>query len=343
VQLSGPRLADVYWWQNFGWFLLQRREAWQAIHGKAPPDDPRLLLCQARLEVLLGRPGPTGKAAADFRKAVGALDGKALEAFLSRPFESEADRLLLRLTDEAVLQRLTAAVERSPGDVWKLWGRGDWHARFWRWKEAAADFTTALQRHPEVGHYWWLHGAPPVLAAGDREGYRRLCRAMLQRFGQTRAAGGTCTAAKVCLLLPGPGQDTDLACALADRALEGGKNTPEAAWYVFSKGLADYRRGNAPAAIAGLEPLVFGATPVWPPELASPCHLVLAMALHRQGKAEAARQHLARGAKLLDEHRPEPTSLRYRPVGYSHDWLIAWLLHREARALIEGEKAGPKR
>jgi hypothetical protein len=212
----------------------------------------------------------------------------------------------------------------------------------WRWKEAAADFTTALQRHPEVGHYWWLHGAPAVLAAGDREGYRRLGRAMLQRFGETRASDVASTAAKVCLLLPGPGKDTDLACGLGDRALEWGKNTPEAAWYVFSKGLADYRRGNAPAAVAGLAPLVSRAASLLP-ELASPCHLVLAMALHRQGQAEAAREHPARGARLLDQHRPEPASARYRPVGYSHDWLIAWLLHREARALIEGEKAGPQR
>jgi hypothetical protein len=124
---------------------------------------------------------------------------------------------------------------------------------------------------------------------------------MLQRFGETRDPVEAERTAKTCLLLPASGKDTDLACRLADRSVLLGKNDPAAHWFIFCKGLADYRRGNAPAAIAGLDPLVPQIT--FLPELAAACHVVLAMAHHRQGEARAAREDLACAGKLLDESR----------------------------------------
>jgi tetratricopeptide (TPR) repeat protein len=100
---------------------------------------------RGRLYFELGR---TDKAAADLRKAVELLDDKALEALLSESAGSETAEPLVRLADDAVLQKLTTAVERTSEDASKLWQWGAWHARHRRWKEAAADFTTALQRQP---------------------------------------------------------------------------------------------------------------------------------------------------------------------------------------------------
>jgi hypothetical protein len=62
--------------------------------------------------------------------------------------------------------------------------------------------------------------------------------------------------------------------------------------------------------------------------------VILAMAHHRQGDAKAARVHRTQAAKLLDQHAES---------SYNHEWLIAWLLHREAQTLIEGKKAEPKK
>jgi hypothetical protein len=66
--------------------------------------------------------------------------------------------------------------------------------------------------------------------------------------------------------------------------------------------------------------------------------LVLAMARSQQGQETTAREHLARAAKLLDLYLSDAD--RFPTEGdcdYFHDWLIAWLLHREARSLIEAK------
>jgi tetratricopeptide (TPR) repeat protein len=317
-----------------------QREKAEADFARAvqlKPDDAELRMERGRLYFELGQ---TDKAAADFRKAVSLLDDKPLEALLSELAGSETAEPLVRLADDAVLQKLTAAVERTPEDASKHWQRGNWHARHRRWKEAAADFTAALQRQPTPDAGWWLHAAPALVAVGDHAGYRRLCREMLQRFGETQVPSEADATAKTCLLLPAPGKDTDLACRLADRAALLGRNDSNAHWIIFGKGLADYRRGNYPAAIARLDPLVPQSASL--PELTAECHLVLAMAHHRQGEAQAAREHLARAGKLLDQYLSDPALFPNGRGGYSHDWLIAWLLHREARALIVGKNAGGK-
>jgi hypothetical protein len=80
------------------------------------------------------------------------------------------------------------------------------------------------------------------------------------------------------------------------------------------------------------------------PDLSACCHAVLAMARHRQGDAKAARDHLTKASNLLDQHVPDPD---FFPVdwefSYDHDWLISWLLQREAQTLIEGNKGEPKK
>jgi tetratricopeptide (TPR) repeat protein len=331
-------------WLARAWRLaeLKRTKEAEADFAKAvelKPDDGELRMERGRLYFELGQ---TDKAAADFRKAVALLDDKALEPLLSESAGPETAEPLARLADDAVLQRLTTDLSRTPEDASKLWQRGAWHVRHRRWKEATADFTTALQREPTKDSWWWLHAAPVLVATGDEEGYRRLCRDMLHRFGETQVAYVADVTAKTNLLLPASGKDMDLACRLADQSVLLGKSQSGAHhWFIFCKGLADYRRGNASAAIAGLDPLLRQSASL--PELIAQCHLILAMAHHRQGEAKAAREHLARAVKLLDQYLSEPTLFPNGPGGYSYDWLIAWLLHRKARTLIEGEKAGPQR
>jgi hypothetical protein len=63
------------------------------------------------------------------------------------------------------------------------------------------------------------------------------------------------------------------------------------------------------------------------------------MAVHQQGNEKAARDHLTRADKLLKEYLLDPVRLPIpKNSRYNHDWLIAWLLHREAQELIDGKK-----
>jgi serine/threonine protein kinase len=168
--------------------------------------------------------GQADKATADFRKAVELSDDRALEllASASEPAASEADKLSARLADDALLPKLTAAIERNPDDMTRRWSRGEWYARRRRWKEAAADFQFFLERQPRENRsgddgWHWAFAAPTLVAAGDREGYLRLCREMLKRFGDTQDPYTAERIARACLLLPASGKDMELACQLADR------------------------------------------------------------------------------------------------------------------------------
>jgi hypothetical protein len=126
-----------------------------------------------------------------------------------------------------------------------------------------------------------------------------------------------------------------------------GKDIHELPWLRFCKGFADYRRGNFRAAFEGLNALVPQTGGDLPEDLAADCHLVLAMALHRQGQTKAAREHLGQAAKLLDQKLSDPDRFPTTTVGsfyvYVDRLLIAWLLHREAQTLIEGEKGKSKK
>src|SRR5581483_8033043 len=106
---------------------------------------------------------------------------------------------------------------------------------------------------------------------------------------------------------------------LADRAVVLGRNHQWELYFIFCKGLADYRKGNFRAVIERLEallPKVGTGTPSWTTEI----HLILAMALDQQGDKEAARQHLTRAVKLLDEYLIDPVRVPIlRNARHNHD------------------------
>jgi hypothetical protein len=141
--------------------------------------------------------------------------------------------------------------------------------------------------------------------------------------------------------LPDSGTGIECAGQLAERAVRLGKDHPFRIYFVFCKGLADYRRGNDRAAIAALEPLVprFASSP----QFAALSHLVLALAHHRQGDGQSAAKHLAEGVQLLKQHVAGFPDFNMSASRYIHDWVTAWLLHREAQELLAEKKAQPKK
>jgi hypothetical protein len=65
--------------------------------------------------------------------------------------------------------------------------------------------------------------------------------------------------------------------------------------------------------------------------------LVLAMAHHRLGHGEEARQWFDKAVKMVDKNREEtPEGAPTRPDMHPHDWMAWLLLRREAEALING-------
>ena len=100
---------------------------------------------------------------------------------------------------------------------------------------------------------------------------------------------------RACLLLPGTEDELRKAVALTDRAVAAKESTP--AWiyryFLFAKGLAEYRQGRLASAISLMEgeaSKVMGPAP----------RLIVAMARHDQGQKKQARKTLAMAVVAFD-------------------------------------------
>jgi tetratricopeptide (TPR) repeat protein len=132
-------------WSDWVEGRLFRREAWLAVHGREPPDDPRWHAIRGRsLQTL--REGEA--AAVEFRQARVAPE------------------------DEPRLRILTTVND------------GQTHARAGRWDRAAEAFAWVNRWHPDLPEYWDYRAAA-LLASGDWVGHRRVSRAMFDQFRAT--------------------------------------------------------------------------------------------------------------------------------------------------------------
>jgi tetratricopeptide (TPR) repeat protein len=211
-------------------------------------------------------------------------------------------------------------------------GLGNLHAQSAEWGKAAAAYGRACDLEP--GEHWnWYARAVLCLHTGDVEGYRRACRQMLERFGQS---GDEVTAerlAKSCLLLPNSVPDAKQVQKLAEKLIEK-RPSPS---YLMIKGLADYRAGRYTGAIERLK--CFYSQANFSAPLHGAAFALLAMAHHRLGHAEEARVALVNARRITNEI----TARRETRMYYDSSWpdgLHCELLCREAEALLKGAGAG---
>jgi eukaryotic-like serine/threonine-protein kinase len=187
-------------------------------------------------------------------------------------------------------------------------------------EEARVAWRQFLDRQAKV-HDDWYGYAELCLFLGDMAEYHRGCRELLARFESSTDPHVWERTGRACLLLPETPQQMERSAALIDRALAADKSR-YAAWatpfFLFAKGLAEYRRNNLRSAIAILEgeaSHVLGPAP----------RIVLAMARYRSGEREEARQTLA-SAVIDRDWRAE-----------SADQREIWMYHalrREAEAML---------
>jgi serine/threonine-protein kinase len=188
-----------------------------------------------------------------------------------------------------------------------------------RGREALPGWRRALDANPP-DYTVWAGYAELCLFLGLDDDYRRARRGLLARFGATTAPAVAEPVGRACLLLPGTEDELRQAAGLTEAAVGAKSSTP--AWiyryYLFAKGLAEYRQGRLARAISvmdGEASEVMGPGP----------GLIRAMAQHRQGQKQQARRTLARAIVAFDWGT---TQADYRDV---------WLLHalrREAEGLV---------
>jgi tetratricopeptide (TPR) repeat protein len=206
-------------------------------------------------------------------------------------------------------------------------GEGDW-------EKAAADYGQVMMLDPNDDWYWYPTAALR-LQLGDTEGYRRICRDVLVRFGNRTQLAERIS--KTCLLIPDAVSDLGEVFTIADRAVTGTEQHPYYRWFVQAEGLAEYRAGHDAGAVAWLARFSPQADGIHSDAAA---FSILAMAQHRLSRAEAAREALGHARTILTEKMPDPGAGRPFSADFpfratdAHDWLHAAILFREAEAVV---------
>jgi len=189
-----------------------------------------------------------------------------------------------------------------------------------------------LELNPS-NHFLWHNDSVLLLQLGDVQGYRRDCREMLARFGQSSAPNVAERTAKTCLLAPGGVDDYGPVVRIAERALKGTEKHGDYKWFLLARGMADYRTAQYPGAIDWFrKSLSPGAEVPYRDGLA---YLFLAMAQRQLGRADDARQALAKAHEMAQRFpKLEGGNQTSWP-----DWLRFHVVRREAEKVIVQKSA----
>jgi serine/threonine protein kinase/Tfp pilus assembly protein PilF len=223
--------------------------------------------------------------------------------------------------------------------------RGDMYSRLGLWDLVAADYHRAFELHkPETPQHWYCQ-ALLQLVREDGSAYRRVCGDMLHQFRETIdrliRPGATPTAypesvtrfglVRACALAPAAVPEYEVLLRLAEP--DSGPTNADSWVPLYVRGAVCYRAGRLDEAVQCLR-----AALSYPNRDAMAMAFpVLAMALHRQGQTDAARQELENARQALDQwsqaaFRNADGSHR---VPYWYDWVECQVLYREAHAQIE--------
>ncbi|MGA3182532.1 MAG: serine/threonine-protein kinase [Verrucomicrobiota bacterium] len=229
---------------------------------------------------------------------------------------------------------LTPDVESHPQSAGLLCICGYWRARMGHWKEAAADYSKAVEFEPENRDTSYSLG-PLLVQCGDLEGYRRHCEQAVARFGRTNAPDIAERLAKDGLFFPRPGADLTTESNWAETAVTVGKNSGYFTYFQFTKGLAEYREGHFANAIEWVQKALSKSGQEAYRDVDA--NMVLAMAQYQSKQPDQARAALAKGLAIAETKQPK---LETGDLGGAwKDWIIAQALVNEAKALIQGPSA----
>lgn len=279
--------------------------------------NPRAEMSHFNLAELLAQRGQGDKAAEHYRAAV-KINPKFARA------DAKLGWLLLNAgRADAAADHLRQAVALEPKNPEGQKGLRAALIRQGRPEEARAAWRKWLDNGPPE-HDAWFGYAELSLYLGHEDDYRRHRWELLVRFGSTKDPTVAELTGRACLLLPGTKEEMKDAATLTDRAVAAGRKEHERSYpyYIFAKGLADYRRerfADALAAMRGEAAKVLGPCP----------RLVTAMTLFRTEQKEEASKELEVAIASFD----------WNPAkAHNHEHWIAHILRREAETLIQPDR-----
>ena len=205
---------------------------------------------------------------------------------------------------------------------------GEVYGRRRDWPASIRNFDRSVTADP-TNHLAWHYLAPMLVEAGDLDGYQKYRERVLAQFAQTDDPTVAERMAKDCLILPPPAAELEKIARMADQAVTASSTNKAWPYYLFVKGLAEYRQGHFPQAVDWLHKVRIDDGL---PARAGQTYAVLAMAEFKSGDTNHARNSLAEGIKIAEARLTRGERLEWT------DELIAWFLLREAAELITGER-----
>jgi eukaryotic-like serine/threonine-protein kinase len=190
------------------------------------------------------RAGQPEQAEADYRQAIEVRpdDGWSwLGRGLARKSRGQAETALSDL-DRSV------ALEPNIPSAWAM--RGEILGSSMRWDEAAASYDRWASLGGDPLAIPWYYHAALRLYAGDQPGYRRACRAMIERFGTTTDPFVASLVAHASSLGTDPGVSLDRVIDLAARAASA---NPRDGWSIYTLGAALRRAGRLDEGMSKLD------------------------------------------------------------------------------------------
>jgi serine/threonine protein kinase/Flp pilus assembly protein TadD len=204
------------------------------------------------------------------------------------------------------------------------------HTRRGEWRAAVTNFSKVVEYVPS-DHQAYHSLAPLLIETGDLQEYYRLRQRILKQFSATTDPMIAERMAKDCLLLPPAAEEWERVDKMAETALATGPEHRLAGYFQFVKGFAEFRHGRHGNAENWLQKVI--NLPGHQNRKAQ-TYMLLAMAQQQLARAEQARATLREGLEFADAKLPKLGKDRLGDDW--NDWVIAQILMREARAMVEG-------
>jgi WD40 repeat protein/tetratricopeptide (TPR) repeat protein/tRNA A-37 threonylcarbamoyl transferase component Bud32 len=240
----------------------------------------------------------------------------------------------LRRWDKATAD-LTESLKLKPGNGSALAFRGLARAELGQWEEAARDYAKAAQTERTLD--LWRDYAMVCLARGDDEGYRDICKRLLEFLNKQFDAEAAILVTWLCVLAPDAVADFAPVLNLAQKGV--GKKPITQYVPARTLGAALVRAGKYPQGVKQLEAaLTLRKDPsptVW---------LFLAMAQHHSQRPEEAKKWLAKARAWIAQTRKTKPDRKDVLTWDRIPWterLALEELQREAEKLIEGKSSKP--
>jgi tetratricopeptide (TPR) repeat protein len=201
-------------------------------------------------------------------------------------------------------------------------------------KFCTASNSPLRETAPSVYHYL----APLLVQNGDLRGYRELRSRILQEYGNESDPVTCERLSKDCLFVPPEDGQLETIVKMANHAVAAGPSHRSYAYFAFSKGLAEYRRGRYSEAVDWLQKALLQTNDS---HRTTMTYATLAMAQQRLGQSEDARKTLGQAVTLAKTRLPQPSKGAADEIW--NDWIIAHHLIGEANELVQPEiQAGQK-